>query len=164
MKKTLNVGCGERVYEEYPKGFKCINFDTRKLDGVDVIGDVRNLGQFEDNEFNYVLASDIIEHFPLAQTPLLLKEWARVLMNYGVLEIRTPNLSWAAEHYVKHRDAKFISWHIFGEQNYPENYHFVIFDLNSLMYLCKQTGFVYLDHKEEGSNLILKVRKEVQNV
>ena len=69
MKHTLNLGCGGRTYEEYPSGYKCVNFDAREdLEGVDVVGDVGDLSAFENQTFNYILASDIIEHFPITKT------------------------------------------------------------------------------------------------
>ena len=78
MKYTLNVGCGERTFEEYPEGYKCINFDRRDLDCVDEVGDVKDLSRWKNGHFEYILASDIIEHFPISETDSILTEWKRV--------------------------------------------------------------------------------------
>ena len=43
MKLTLNLGCGERTFKEYPNGYKCINYDERTLNGVDMVGNVKDL-------------------------------------------------------------------------------------------------------------------------
>jgi predicted SAM-dependent methyltransferase len=68
MKRTLNIGCGERTFKEYPPQHECTNYDERRtLKNVDVVGDARTL-PFEDDYFDYILASDIIEHFPIAKT------------------------------------------------------------------------------------------------
>jgi len=167
MKKlTLNVGCGERTYKEYPEGYKCINFDNRKnLPNVDVVGDVRQL-DFPDETFDYVLASDIIEHFTIKETRKLLMEWRRVLKPNGVLEMRTPNLKFLAENYVKGlRDgahphpADFFSYHAFGGQDYPGNFHYVLFDRSWLSMICKECGLKEVEYKEVAQNFIMKVEK-----
>ena len=159
--KTLNLGCGELTYKQYPEGYECINMDMRgELEGIDVVGDVRDLSQFEDGSFDYILASDVVEHFPITQIPDLIKEWSRVLARFGILEIRTPSLHYLADHYMKHKDAKFISHHIFGGQDYPGNYHFVIFDPQWLYSICKPFGFEDPDVKEEVTNFVLKMVKK----
>ena len=162
MKKTLNLGCGKRVYKQYPEGFACINLDKRSdLEGVDVVGSVDNLSMFKDKEFNYILASDIIEHFPITRTVTLLKEWARVLKNGGTLEIRTPNMEWAAAYYNQHKDAKFVSYHIFGGQDYEGNFHYVMFDPKWLSELCVEAGLMVINvERLPGSNFILKAYKK----
>jgi len=158
MKLTLNVGCGERTFKEYPEGYKCINYDERKLDGVDEVGDVRDL-PFPDEHFDYILASDIIEHFPVSETEDLLKEWRRVLKRSGIIEIKTPNMLWFVEHYAKYRDAKFASFHIFGGQDYPGNFHYVMFDRIWLNNIINRCGFFEVGYEEEGSNFVMKIMK-----
>lgn len=172
-KLTLNLGCGEKVFDEYPEGHKCINFDNRSLKGVDVVGDVRHIS-FPDSIFDYILASDIIEHFTIKETKHLLLEWKRLLKPNGVLEIKTPNLKFLAENYVKGlRDrahphpADFFSYHVFGGQDYPGNFHYVIFDRDWLNLVCKECGFEELEYKEIAQNFILKVghkKKKLKNL
>lgn len=163
MKLTLNLGSGDRVYDEYPKedGFKCINLDKRlELDRVDVAAHVGKL-PFATETFDYILASDIIEHFPLKYTKGLLKEWSRVLKKECVLEIRTPNLKWVQDFYKAGKNAKFISHHIFGGQDYPGNFHYVMFDRVWLNQICTAVGLHETDYWEAPahSNFILKVEK-----
>ena len=162
-KLTLNLGSGDRTYSEYPDGHRCINLDNNdKWEKVDVFSDVRSL-PFPKHSFDYVLASDIIEHFPLADTENLLIEWARVLKVEGHLEIRTPNLAWAAWYYHQHGDAEFVSWHLYGGQDYPSNLHRVIFDK---LWLTKIARKFYLfqvgqdGYREDGSNFILTLTKK----
>ena len=159
MKKTLNVGCGSRVYKEYPEGYSCINLDNRQdIPNVDVLGSVEFL-PFSNNYFNYILASDIIEHFPISKTLSILLEWFRVLKSGGILELRTPDMSWAAKHYTENKDAKFVSYHIFGGQDYIGNFHYVMFDSTWLTSLCVEAGFIFVSTESVHSNFILKVRK-----
>lgn len=159
-KKTLNLGCGDRTYKEYPEGYTCINFDSRaNLEVVDVVGDVRDLSMFKDGEFDYILASDILEHFPISETEKLLREWSRVLVRFGTLEIRTPNMKWAAWYYAKTGDAKFVSYHIFGGQDHSGNFHYVMFDVKWLSDICVPLGFEVIEVKEIDSNIFMKLNK-----
>lgn len=155
---ALNIGCGPDIRSEL-KGFKCVNIDCRSLPGVDKVADVRNLSDIPDGNINYILASDIIEHFPISETESLLKEWSRVLCVGGVLEIRTPNLKFIVNHYKATYDAKFASWHLFGGQDYPENFHYVIFDGKWLTSLCEKFNLRVINYNEVGSNFILEVEK-----
>lgn len=176
MKKlTLNIGSGDRTYETYPdKDHKCINIDERSgLDKVDVVGDVRNL-PFPDENFDYILASDIIEHFPKTDTAALLQEWRRVLKLGGYIEFRTPDLEWMVNEYLRVKDwsglkfgetpylpAEWVSYHIFGDQQYSGNFHYVIFDVKWLSHVCQENGLRPIKHKSAQSNFILWAIKEV---
>lgn len=155
---TLNVGCGEHIINECPTGYKCINVDNRNLPGVDIVADAKQL-PFEDEYFDYIIASDIIEHFPIFETGKLVHEWARVLKVGGTIKVRTPSLKFLSEHYVKYHDASFISKHVFGGQDYPGNFHYVIFDRMWLGVIFKQFGMSEVDYKEEETNFIAKYFK-----
>lgn len=162
MKKlTLNVGCGERTFEEYPKGYKCVNLDVRpNLPHVDVVSDVRKI-PFPDNHFDYILASDIIEHFPIKETNNVLSEWTRVLKQKGIIEFRMPNLRKICELYVKGvHDAKLTSWLLYGGQGYKENFHYIGFDRQFFKTFIHKHGFVEIEYKLSGNNFIMKVEKD----
>jgi len=156
MNISLNLGCGEKLYKEI-EGCKCINIDFRDIPGA-VKMDVTSL-PFDNDSFQYILASDIIEHFPKSKIKGILKEWVRVLKPGGQIKLRTPNLKWCAEEYLKHGDAEFISYHIFGGQEYEGNFHYIIFDRNFLKKLLSEHGLKEISYKEEGSNFIIVAEK-----
>jgi len=159
MKLTLNVGCGDRTFKEYPEGYKCINVDTRDLSGVDVVMDVRKLN-FQDEHFFYILASDIIEHFKISETKTILTEWKRVLKPGGIIEFRMPNLEAICRKYIDGvYDAKLTSWLIFGAGDYPGNHHFVIFDKHWFKEVVEGVGFKEIEYRNEDNNFVMKVKK-----
>lgn len=160
--KTLNLGCGNRTFKEYPPGYSCINYDLREdLPNVDEVGDVKFLDVYLDNEFDYILASDIIEHFKIADTTLVLKEWMRVLKPNGIIEFRLPNLKVICEKYVKGiHNAKMTSWLLYGGQDYAGNFHYVGFDREFFKDTCLQVGLEEIDYKEEGNNMVIKMRNK----
>lgn len=162
MKKTLNVGAGSRVYKNFPdENHKCTNVDIRKgLKGIDVVCDVSNLHMFEDETFDYILASDIIEHFPVSETARVVREWRRVLKPSGVVEFRAPNLKVICENYVKGvSNTKLTSWLLYGGQGYKENFHYVGFDREFLNSIVLPIGFEEINYEDNGNNFILKVRR-----
>ena len=154
MLRTLNVGCGNRVFKEYPKGNYCINLDIRSLPGVGIVADVRTL-PFDNSTFDYILASDIIEHFPVSETVYVLKEWTRVLKLGGLIEFRLPNLKTICEDYVKKKEAPYFSWLLYGGQDYPGNFHYVCFDRNWFNTTCSDVFLEELSYKEESYNMVM---------
>lgn len=160
MKKTLNIASGNRTYEEYPKGYSCLNMDERAdLDVVDIVGDVTDMSRFSDGEFDYLLASDILEHFPIVNTQALLVEWGRILKAGGILELRVPNFEAIVRHYQQNKNMQHASWMIMGGQDYPGNYHFIVFNEKWLREICESVGYTFRSCVEEGPNLVMKVRK-----
>ncbi|RLD06073.1 MAG: hypothetical protein DRI65_07510 [Chloroflexota bacterium] len=161
MKLSLNVGCGERTYAEYPPGYTCLNFDERAdLPNVDVAGDVRNLAIFPDGHFDYILASDIIEHFPIAETPKILAEWRRVLKVGGTIEFRLPDLKAICSRYAQGKaTAKLTSWLLYGGQTYPGNFHYVGFDRVWLAQVLRENGFDPFEATDADNNFEMKARK-----
>jgi SAM-dependent methyltransferase len=84
---AVKVRCLDVAPGVYPvKGFEGIDIQPRK--GVRHVGDVRRL-PFPRNTFKVVYASHIIEHLPWYETEEILKEWARVLVKGGILEVWT---------------------------------------------------------------------------
>ena len=158
-KITLNIGCGERTFKEYPAGYRCINVDQRDLSNVDKVMDVRKL-EFPDEYFDYILASDIIEHFPIAETRDVLNEWKRVLKPEGVIEFRTPNLEAICKRYISGlHDAKLTSWLLYGAQSYSGNCQYVGFDRGWFSSVCKGCGLKEVDYEASENNFIMKVKK-----
>ena len=160
MKLTLNIGCGDRTYTEYPSGYKCINVDERLLSGVDEVMDAGKL-RFPDNHFDYILASDIIEHFPIVKTGVILKEWLRVLKIGGTIEFRLPNLAVICSNYIRGKaDAELTSWLLYGGQEYSGNFHYVCFDRGWFSAMIKNYGLIEVDYKEIGNNFEMRARKD----
>jgi predicted SAM-dependent methyltransferase len=157
-KIALNIACGERIVEN-DSTYNFINVDIRKLPNVHMICDVRML-PFKDESFNFILASDIVEHFPKTQTPYILREWVRILKKGSEMEIRTPNLEWIIKQYLEKKNTEHTSWLLYGGQDYEFNFHYVIFDRKWLNYLCGMEGLEEVSYEEKGSNFILIVRKK----
>jgi predicted SAM-dependent methyltransferase len=159
MKLTLNIGCGERTFDEYPKGYKCINVDERDLTNVDKVMDARKL-DFSDEYFDYILALDIIEHFTIFETENILKEWKRILKVGGIIEFRMPNLKVICKKYIDEKhDTKKTSWLLFGAQDYSGNFHYVGFDRPWFKSIIEPLGFKETEYKDADNNFEIKMRR-----
>jgi predicted SAM-dependent methyltransferase len=82
----LNLACRDDIRS----GF--INVDIEYGPGVNVVADVRDLHCWPDESAVQIVAQDILEHFPAAQTQDILAEWRRLLKPGGHLDIRVPNM------------------------------------------------------------------------
>lgn len=93
--KVLDLGCGpEKV------------IDTKNVVGVDsckdtamfgiqmnpdVKSDIETLGLFASGSVDAVFSSHVLEHFPYAKVPAILKEWFRVIKTDGHLVLYLPD-------------------------------------------------------------------------
>lgn len=85
MEQKLNLGCGYDIREGW------INLDIADIDGVDVVHDINKLPlPFDDEQFDYILCQDILEH--IEYIPLL-KELYRIMKKGGIIEIRVPHFT-----------------------------------------------------------------------
>jgi len=81
----LNLGCGRNI----KKGW--INLDYTKGEGVDVVHDLNITPlPFQDEEIDYVLCQDILEHVNFIP---LINDIHRILKKNGILKIRAPHFT-----------------------------------------------------------------------
>jgi len=134
--RYLNLGCGESIF---PKPFE--NLDIRPLDGVDHIGEVYPL-KFEDNTFDLVYASHLLEHFTRTDTQKIVSEWARVLKPGGLLRISVPSLENIMKIYQDTGDIDQVMGPLMGGQTYDQNFHYMCFDKTNLTKIMENAGII----------------------
>ena len=107
----LNLGCGL----DRKEGYKGV--DIRPLPTVDFVADVRAL-PFDDASVEEIFSQDIIEHLPSKDIEPTLREWQRVLIPGGILEMRTPDFFRIFRAAIIRRLPSGIIFHlIFGDQS-----------------------------------------------
>ena len=98
--KLLNVGCGRRFHHDWT------NIDLESYDPAVAPCDITKGLPFEDNRFDGVYHSHVLEHLDPQDGEKLLDECYRVLRPGGVLRIVVPNLEQIATLYLNyHREA-----------------------------------------------------------
>jgi len=111
----LNLGCGHDCREGW------VNLDIKERDGVDVVHDLNKVPlPFENEEFDYVLCQDILEHVNVIP---LINEIHRILKKGGILKIRVP--------------------HFTSTLNYEDPTHKNQFSIRTFDYFIKKVGFSY---------------------
>ena len=140
----LNLGCGRAIIP----GF--INADISPGDGVDLIVDLNNLGALREYEWygkvECIYLSHVLEHFPTAQIPLMLKEFFSILGEGGMLRLAVPDLDKICRLYVKN-----INWFnpphnpwlglIYGGQIDAHDFHKTGYNFAYLRWLLLNAGF-----------------------
>jgi len=95
--KKLNVGCGS-VYKD---GW--INLDCNTKIKADVYADITKKLPFDDSTIDYILADNVIEHLKIEDVQLLLREFNRILIPGGTLEIYVPHFTGILTKYLGHQ-------------------------------------------------------------
>ncbi len=160
----LNLGCGNDVKNDY------LNLDLFSKNPNVIRMDIRNI-DLPNNSVDYILASDVLEHFSHRETDKLLSEWARILKPGGEIEIRCPNLRLQLQAYMRGDwNADIASYMIFGGQTNPGDYHCIGFDDNSIKNHLALAGFevTYFENEDYPQtngyinlNMVVKARKLV---
>lgn len=121
--------------------------------GVDHIGDAADLSKFEDESFDAIYASHVLEHFDYTgRLQQALKEWFRVLKTGGKLYISVPDIETLCRFFL---DPKFgvndrfrLIKIIFGGHIDCNDYHQVGFDFGILQDFLVTAGFKKIERRE----------------
>ncbi len=131
----LHLGCGTKIIP----GF--INIDVRKLDGVDIVTSIDNLYMFKDNSIDLIYCCHVLEHLSRKSIQPILNEWHRVLKPNGILRISVPNFESIVEYYNKTKTLIPLLGLLYGGQTYPENFHYNIWDFNTMKLTLESHNF-----------------------
>ncbi len=129
---VLDIGCGNNKKEN------SVGCDCLKSDSVDILADARSL-PFQDEVFDHVYSSHVIEHFSHREVKDIMAEWVRVLKKDGVIEIVCPWLRVCAL-YLFLRPTHKHMMDIYGAQNSETDYHKCGFTFKQLTELLNQCG------------------------
>ena len=133
--RYLHIGCGPNIL---PKPFE--NLDGRDFEGVDHVCDANDLSKFDDNTFDMVYASHILEHYPRNEVQDVLKEWVRVVKVDGLVRLSVPSFKSAIEIYQNTSKLENVIGPLMGGQTYPYEFHYCLFDERTLSALMKLSG------------------------
>jgi predicted SAM-dependent methyltransferase len=133
MALICEIGCGDT-----PTFENSVRIDIRKTPSVTVIADARHL-PFKNDVFDHVYSSHTIEHFPHREIPDVLQEWLRICIPGGTIELRCPDLRIRSLLFFIQPTIQNIK-NIYGEQDYPENFHRSGFSFGILKTMLEKCG------------------------
>jgi len=121
-------------------------FNIQKAPNIDHIGDASDLSRFEDQTFDELYASHVLEHFdyngPMQKT---LKEWCRVLKPKGKLYLSVPDMEVLCKLFVKQGITAQTRFHLirmmFGGHVDEYDYHYTGFYSDFLNSVLAGAGF-----------------------
>jgi len=136
-KKTkLHLGCGNK----FIPGF--IHVDVVKFEHVDIITNIDNLFMVEDDSVDLIYACHVLEHFNRLKIKNVLLEWRRVLKPGGILRLAVPDFEKCGKLYTEGKvTLNEIHGLIMGGQTYLYNFHYTIFDFETLRNDLIEVGF-----------------------
>jgi len=132
--RYLHIGCGNVIL---PKPFE--NLDTRQLEGVDHVSEAFPL-PFEDNTFDLVYSSHVLEHFEKINTQAIVNEWVRILKPGGMIRLSVPSLENLIKIYEVSGDMEYIIGPLMGGHTYAQNFHYNMFDKKRLTEYLENAG------------------------
>ncbi len=124
----LDLGAGARS----PDGFRPMGRDH----GTEIFP-----LPYPDESVDEIRASHVLEHFPRAQLPAVIKDWVRALKKGGRLRISVPDFAKIAENYLSGK-AEPHEGYLMGGQSDANDFHKSIFDRDRLRHLFADAGLV----------------------
>lgn len=126
------------------EGWKILNISQKP--GVDYVGDVRDLSQFNDDSFDAVYASHVLEHLGYQrELSAVLSAICRILRPAGKFFVSVPDLNTLCRLFLHQQLTKQDRFEImrmmFGGQVDEHDYHFVGLTDEFLADFLSQAGF-----------------------
>lgn len=136
-KFLFHIGCGEINSPEF------INIDARKDKHIHIVTkNIFRLWMIPSNTADLIYMCHILEHVPRSQLSVVLKEMLRILKPGGKLRISVPDFDYIISIYNDtNHNIEYISPPLMGGQDYPENFHFEVFNKSYLEKKLIATGF-----------------------
>ncbi len=126
---------------EKKEGWK--TFDVKE--GADYVGDAKDMSRFENETFDEIYASHVLEHFDYKDSlGQALKEWHRVLKPDGKLYISVPDMKVLCDLFLRGENAQTrfsILRMILGGHCDKNDYHYTGFDTEILGHFLNLVGF-----------------------
>ena len=129
--------------KEIKEGWKILNI--QKNEGVDFIGSITDLSQFEDDSIDEIYASHVVEHVDQKNIKKTLKGINRVLKKNGKFYISVPDLDILCRIFIEKTAPQKVKYHVmrmmFGGQTDEFDYHYFGWNYEFLNSYLNEAGF-----------------------
>lgn len=155
----LNIGCGKDIK---PNKDGWINLDILNRPGVDITINALD-AKFKPEEFEYIYASDILEHFTKIDADKFIYLCYSWLKKEGILHIRLPNMEILTQRFLNNPDYKnreeILHWVYgnFGDDKY--DMHQWGYTPDILKKVLSIHKFTVVSIKNVGYNMVIEARK-----
>lgn len=132
----IHLGCGKRYLPGY------VHIDAVPFEHVQHVSSIDSLPFLTDGIAEVIYNCHVLEHFQVKKIPLVLREWYRVLKPGGVLRTAVPDFSALCKLYTKTgKLTPNILGGLYGRQDYLYNFHYTVFDFDTLCKAMESAGF-----------------------
>ena len=139
--------------EEVKEGWKILNI--QKKEGVDFIGDISDLSQFDDNSIEEIYASHVLEHVAQKKVEKTLKEIHRVLVQNGKFYVSVPDMDLLCKIFIDPKAPQPVKWSVmrimFGGQTDDYDFHYFGWNHQFMKDFLFKTGFKKIDRVKSFS-------------
>ena len=139
--------------EEVKEGWKILNI--QKKEGVDFIGDISDLSQFDDNSIEEIYASHVLEHVAQKKVEKTLKEIHRVLVQNGKFYVSVPDMDLLCKIFIDPKAPQPVKWNVmrimFGGQTDDYDFHYFGWNHQFMKDFLFKTGFKKIDRVKSFS-------------
>ena len=129
--------------KEKKEGWSILNI--QKKEGVDYLGDISDLSQFEDNSIEEIYASHVVEHVNQKNIQKTLNGIYRVLNKNGKVYISVPDLDVLCRIFIDPKATPKVKFHVmrmmFGGQTDEFDYHYFGWNYEFLTTYLTEAGF-----------------------
>ena len=129
--------------KEIKDGWKILNIQNNE--GVDFIGDITDLSQFEDCSINEIYASHVVEHVKQNDVKKTLRGIYRVLKNSGKFYVSVPDMEILCKTFIDPKAPDKVKLHImqmmFGGQVDQFDFHYFGWNHDFLKSFLLESGF-----------------------
>ena len=139
--------------EEKKEGWKILNIQQKP--DVDFIGDITDLGQFEDNSIEEIYASHVVEHVVQKKVETTLKGIHRVLKDSGKFYVSVPDMDILCKIYLDPKAPPKVKFHImrmmFGGQVDDFDFHYFGWNFQFMNEFLLKAGFKKIERVKSFS-------------
>ena len=139
--------------EEVKEGWKILNI--QKKDGVDFIGDISDLSQFEEHSIDEIYASHVLEHVAQKKVEKTLKEIHRVLIQGGKFYVSVPDMDLLCKIFIDPKAPPQVKMSVmrimFGGQIDDFDFHYFGWNHEFMKDFLFKTGFKNMERVKSFS-------------
>ena len=139
--------------EEKKEGWKILNIQQKP--DVDFIGDITDLGQFDDNSIEEIYASHVVEHVAQKKVETTLKGIHRVLKDSGKFYVSVPDMDILCRIYLDPKAPPKVKFHtmrmMFGGQVDDFDFHYFGWNFQFMNEFLLKAGFKKIERVKSFS-------------
>jgi predicted SAM-dependent methyltransferase len=125
------------------EGWSILNI--QKKDGVDFLGDISDLSQFQENSIQEIYASHVVEHIDQKNIKKTLKGIYRILKDDGKFYVSVPDLDILCRIFIAKNAPLKVKYHVmrmmFGGQTDKFDYHYFGWNFEFMNNYLLEAGF-----------------------